>query len=363
MDARFKPMLCTAGFGLPEPGAAHLWTLEPKFDGWRTVIALDSAGASIYGGRNGSDYSGKLPYITDALRGVLPANTALDGELISPTGWNGVQGVMTRGGVAPHVPGALDAALTFVCFDVLEINGNDVRSLPHENRRQVLEMIQWPANTYLAPTGDPTEAAHLQMLDRGMEGSVIKRKDSTYTSGTRSTSWVKLKAIATEDCTIVGFEEGKNGRSGEVGAIVVELPSGVQTTASGMTDKVRADMLANPDNYVGKTVEIAHNGVLASGKVRHPRFKRMRDDRDPAPAAPKPPVTPKPRAPRGGPWMRNYGAMGDQKLQTCVRELAFQSGDAYQRVMDKGGDLAQHRQVAEREAVNRGLAVPAFPTP
>jgi hypothetical protein len=128
-----------------------------------------------------------------------------------------------------------------------------------------------------------------------------------------------------------------------------------------MTDKVRADMLANPDNYVGKIVEITHNGVLDSGKLRHPRFKRMRDDKAPEPKAPAKPRTP--RAPRGGPWMRNYKAMGNDKLSTCVRELAFKQGDAYQRVLDKGGDLAQHRRAARAEAELRALSVPAFDTP
>jgi ATP-dependent DNA ligase len=90
------------------------------------------------------------------------------------------------------------------------------------------------------------------MLDLGMEGSVIKRRDSATSPVSARRSWRKLKAIASEDCEIVGFEDGKNGRSGEVGAIVVRLPSGVETTASGMTDKVRADMLAEPGQVPGQ---------------------------------------------------------------------------------------------------------------
>jgi ATP-dependent DNA ligase len=359
MDPRFKPMLCSPADEIP--ANAELYRLEPKFDGWRTVIAIDYAvSASIYGGRNGSDYTGKLPYITDALLGVLPKGTALDGELISPSGWGGVQGVMTRGGSAPHVPGALDPALTFVVFDVIEINGNDVRTLQYQQRRAILEMVPWPTGVHLTPSGDATPEAHVAMLEQGMEGSVCKHIESTYQSGSRSPQWRKLKAIDSDDCEIIGFEDGKSGRAGEVGAIIVRLPSGVETTASGMTDKVRADMLANPDNYLGKIVEIAHNGHLPSGKVRHPRFKRMRDDRSPAP--PKPKATPTPRAPRSGPWMRNYAAMGDQKLLTCLRELAYASGDAYDRCVSKGGDVREHYQRACTEAVQRGLPVPAFPS-
>jgi bifunctional non-homologous end joining protein LigD len=379
MDARFKPMLCTAADEIPND--AERYRLEPKFDGWRTVIHIDETGAAhTYGGRNGSDYSGKVPYITDGLRGVLPPGTVIDGELIGANGWGDVQGTMTRG-VGPHVPSAAAPALTLVAFDVLLLNGQDIRQLEWQNRRSLLELIPWPEHTFLTPSGEATAEAHVRMLDMGMEGSVVKRIDSRYSSGSRSPLWRKLKAIASEDGEIVGFEPGEGKYAGMVGAIKVQYVaitsdgsgrSVHQTTASGMTDAVRKDMTDNPFDYVGKMVEIAHNGILPSGKLRHPRFKRMRDDRSPAPETAKDealaalrsgPKVRKARAPRSGPWMRNYGAMGDAKLQTCLRELAFKNGDAYQRVLDKGGDLEQHRRVAREAALAKGLSVPAFNTP
>lgn len=359
MDARFKPMLCQPADEIPHD--AEQYRLEPKFDGWRTIMVVGGTGVSIFGGRNASDYTGKLPYITESLSSVLPADTALDGELIAPAGWGGVQGTMTRGSGA-HVPGPASPALTFVVFDVILLNGSDVRSMPYEQRRGLLQMVPWPEHTHLTPSGPATADAHIRMIEAGMEGSVCKRLDSHYASGQRSPLWRKLKAIDSDDCEIVGFKDGENGRSGEVGAIVVKLPSGVETTASGMTDKVRADMLAHPEKYLGKTVEIKHNGHLESGKVRHPRFFRMREDRDPAPA-PAPAPARRPRRASSGAWMRNYKAMGNDKLATSVRQLAFKEGDAYQRVLDHGANLDQHRKVARAEAELRGLPVPAFDTP
>jgi ATP-dependent DNA ligase len=352
MDARWKPMLCESADAMPEDPAA--WVLEPKFDGWRTLVVIESTGVTVIGGRNDNTYSGKVPYIEQALAGALPAGTVIDGELIDPQGgWNGVQSVMTSG--IAHKPSALSPALTLVAFDVLQVNESDIRSLAWQNRRQILEMTEWPANTYLSPTGTADAATHVRMLELGMEGSVIKRRDGVYQSGRRSTMWLKLKAIATEDCEIVGFEDGKNGRAGEVGAILVKLPSGITTTASGMTDKVRADMLANPDNYLGKLVEIAHNGIMASGKPRHPRFKRMRDDRSPA-TPPKPPATGPRRSRAGGSRMRNYKAMGDAKLQGCIRELDGRYGDAYQRAQnDVNFSVDQHLAAAREAARAKGL--------
>lgn len=56
-------------------------------------------------------------------------------------------------------------------------------------------------------------------------------------------------------------------------------------------------------------------------------------------------------------WMRNYHAMGDDKLRNCLRELEGQYGDAYQRVQSKGGLLYEHVQEARREAKSRGWQV------
>lgn len=346
MDARWKPMLCEPAEAMPTSPAG--WVLEPKYDGWRAITVIEPTGVTVYGGRNGNKYTGQVPYIEDALREQLPANTVLDGELIHPSGWGGVQSAMTTRGGLPGV--------TFVAFDVLQVNGNDVCGLAWENRRSILEMIEWPEHTYLTPTGAANEQTHVRMLDLGMEGTVIKLRDSRYTPGQRSKCWRKLKAIATEDCVIVGFEDGENGRSGEVGAIVVRLPSGVETTASGMTDKVRADMLANPDTYLNQMVEIAHNGVLDSGKLRHPRFKRMRGDRTPVtpPATPKPTATPRTSRPR----MRNYKAMGDSKLAGCIRELTAGSGDAYFRAQnDPNFTPEEHLRAARNAARTKGLPV------
>lgn len=347
MDARWKPMLCETADAMPQ--YPESWIIEPKFDGWRTLVVIEPAGVTVIGGRNEKTYSGKVPYIEAALAGALPPGTVVDGELIHPDGWGGVQSAMTTSGA--HAPGARSAALTLVVFDVLQINGRDVRALPWENRHQLLEMVDWPAHTCMAPSGPATEGAHVRMLDLGMEGSVIKLRDSRYESGRRSRSWQKLKAIASEDCRIVGFEDGKGGRTGEIGAIVVELPSGVRTTASGMTDKVRADMLANwSTKYLGQVVEIAHNGEMSSGKLRHPRFKRMRDDRSPTPA-------PRPASSGRAKRMRNYKAMGDAKLLDCIRELEEQRfGAAHDRALDDDNySVAEHLAAAHDAARAKGL--------
>jgi ATP-dependent DNA ligase len=347
MDATLNPMIADTAKGLPHNDAD--WVLEPKFDGWRCVVLCNGTAAHVYGGRNGNEYSGKVPYLEDALREALPSDTAIDGELICASGFEGVGSILRRNG--PHVPNAMDPALQYVVFDVTRINGSDVRSLEWTQRRGLLEMIQWPPNVYLSPTGEATEAAHLKMLDLGMEGSMLKHREGRYQSGIRSNVWQKLKAIASEDCTITGWQESDT-QAGRVGALEVELASGATTTVGGLTDKMKADILANFDEkYRGKMVEVTHNGILKSGKLRHPRFGRMRDDRT---TAPTPVATGTRRTPAGrrstGPKMRNYSAMGKDKLLRCINELAIGSGDAYERVSQHAGTVGEHLAEAKRVA-------------
>src|SRR4051812_14507975 len=103
-DARWKPMLATAAEAFPTD--LQWWVLEPKWDGWRTLVFIEATGVTVVGGRNNNTYTGKGPYIEQALAGTFPAGTVLDGELcgIDGRGWGSVQSVMT--GKHPHRPNA-----------------------------------------------------------------------------------------------------------------------------------------------------------------------------------------------------------------------------------------------------------------
>jgi ATP-dependent DNA ligase len=353
MAAPFKPMLChDAKDGLPTD--ASEWALEGKFDGWRTLVSINGD-VGLYGGRNGATYTGKVPYIEESLRAALPPDTLVDGELISASGTaGGVQTIMAAGGA--HKPNAFSPALTLVVFDVILLNGADVKALPYSNRRSLLEMIQWPTHTYLSPVGECSEANHQRMLELGLEGSVLKRRTSPYMPGARSRDWLKMKFVDSEDCEIIGFEQGEGASNQhQLGAFVVKLPTGVETTIKIPTKRDVEAVTADPDAFRGRIVEVAHNGVMASGKLRHPRFLRWREDRDKPQPAPKAKPKRKPRARQKS--MRNYNAMGNDKLMACIAELNGGYGDAYQRVQtgQYAGDLTEHIVTATAVARVKGL--------
>lgn len=87
-----------------------------------------------------------------------------------------------------------------------------------------------------------------------------------------------MKPEAECSATIIDFIPGQGEFEGLVGAIVVQLESGVITSASGFDLDTRVAMSSRPREYQGQVVEIAHNGLLESGKLRHPRFRRFRTD-------------------------------------------------------------------------------------
>lgn len=356
MDPWLKPMLATPADDVPVGD----YIMEPKLDGWRLIVHHTGRGVLAYGGRNAADYSGKLPYIETEIAGCLPADTALDGELISVIdgGSSGAVGsVMTSTG--PHIPTVADLPLKLVVFDVLRCDGQDTRGLPWHERRAILEAANFDSLQHVqrVETFPSSPRTYQVAVELGFEGVVCKIRDSKYVN-TRSHSWIKLKATDTCDALITGFKPGTGNRAGEVGALNVNLldendvDTGVETTVSGMTDAIRANMLANPANWLGKIIEVKHNGKLPTGKVKHPRFVRLRDDKLPQPQVRK---APKPRATRGGSWMRNYGAMGEPKLRQAIADFERNSGDAVDRVVQHGGDIQANYDRCLAEAKSRGI--------
>lgn len=356
MDPWLKPMLATPADDVPVGD----YIMEPKLDGWRLIVHHTGRGVLAYGGRNAADYSGKLPYIETEIASCLPADTALDGELISVIegGSSGAVGsVMTSTG--PHIPTVADLPLKLVVFDVLRCDGQDTRSLPWHERRAILEAANFESLQHVqrVETFPSSPRTYQVAVELGFEGVVCKVRDSVYVN-TRSHSWIKLKATDTCDAVITGFKDGTGNRVGEVGALQVTLydannvPTGVTTTVSGMTDAVRADMKANPNTWLGTVIEVKHNGVLPSGKVKHPRFIRRRDDKAPVAKVKKAPT---PRAPRGGAWMRNYGQMGEPKLRSAIADFERGGGDAVQRVIQNGGDIQANHDRCLAEARKRGI--------
>lgn len=271
---KYQPMLAMPASELPE---AEGWCIQPKIDGWRCLVEVDADGVKMFT-RSGERCESPVVYLQDSLRSLTPG-TVLDGEVYAGS-WGATQSIMTRS--IPHVPNDLLPAAELLVFDVLQVGVDSTVDLPLNERLDIVGALGSMGLPFIhdLPTSVAVcEENHVANLELGFEGSVVKKLDSLYRPGKRPT-WVKVKSEETEDCTILGYKDGKGSFQGLVGALIVGLESGVTTTVSGFSLEQRVAFTRRPGEFQGKTVEIKHNGIMKSGKPRHPRFFRFRPDKD-----------------------------------------------------------------------------------
>ena len=188
------------------PPAGEGWSHEIKFDGYRTQLIKDADGIRLYT-KNGIDWTAKYkPIAAEAAR--LEADSfIIEGEII----------VTNEKGLSDFH--ALRSAITrrpqdlyLVAFDLLHLNGHDLRDMALKDRREILQAMI-PAggriqfSEALPGTGD---AVYHLACEANLEGIVSKRLDSVYRSGP-TTTWRKIKCFEEKDMDIIGVqrERGK----------------------------------------------------------------------------------------------------------------------------------------------------------
>ncbi len=196
-----EPMHPTLAPSAPEGGG---WIHEIKHDGYRTQLVIDKTGVRAFT-RNGFDWSDRYPTLLSAAGELRCGSAIIDGEAI-------VQDEQGRSDFAAFA-GAMATRpndIVLMAFDLLHIDGQDVRPEPLIDRRARLRDL----------IGCHDPASRLQFSDdvassgpelfravegMGMEGIVSKRASSIYRSG-RSKAWLKVKCFAEDEFTVIGFE-------------------------------------------------------------------------------------------------------------------------------------------------------------
>jgi bifunctional non-homologous end joining protein LigD len=252
-----------------EPPAGAGWITEVKWDGYRTQLVKDSAGVRCYT-RNGHDWSTRYWPIT-LTASVMPFKSGiLDGEIV----------VLDQ----PHRSSfsELQADLSarrsnrfvFIAFDLLNLDGGDLRKLPLVVRRERLERLVQTADGGRiqfseALPGTPQQV--FEVVDRaGLEGVVCKQADSRYVSG-KTKTWLKAKAFEEAEFDLVGLrrERGKpamallarNGRP--AGSAFITLPAGIRER---LWERIQSP--AKPSRKAN-TIEPVKPGIV--GRVRYLR--------------------------------------------------------------------------------------------
>ena len=182
-----------AGFILPcqpflvaRPPAGPGWLHEVKHDGYRIVARKQGERVSLWS-RYGTDFTDRLPRIAEAVRSLPAENAMIDGEAVvfRPDGQSDFGALRTKAGGA-------EACL--VAFDLLTLDGEDVRQRPLEERRGRLARLIRGVDGVVFSEAIEAEGAVVfaKACEMGLEGIVSKRAGSRYRSGT-SRNWLKSR--------------------------------------------------------------------------------------------------------------------------------------------------------------------------
>jgi bifunctional non-homologous end joining protein LigD len=207
LPAKQAPQLATT---VAEPPDAPGWISEVKFDGYRILVFLQDGVARLVT-RTGPDWTDRLPTLARAL-GRLHAGTALvDGELVALR----PDGVSDFGALQAALSEGRDRGLIFYAFDLLHLDGWDLRPCRLADRRAALRgLSDWPAP--LRFSDDAAEASprmRRQACAMGLEGLICKRADAPYRAG-RTRDWVKVKCQGREEFVVIGWTPPSGHRAG-----------------------------------------------------------------------------------------------------------------------------------------------------
>jgi bifunctional non-homologous end joining protein LigD len=268
------------------------WIHEVKFDGYRVQLLIVNEAVRVFT-RRGSDSTRRFRKIAGDAYLINASSAIIDGEVIVPAA-NGI----TDFSVLQNELKGNATRIVLVAFDLLYLNGHDLRKLPLIERKAQLKKIIECTDVQFSDTFEIDGAemfAHACKV--GFEGVVSKVRDSRYISG-RNNDWVKKTCVQRETLTIAGFAlDGDDWdgiyvgrRKGEDLIYAGKVDHGFDKTSAAELRKRLTPLIRKTQPYAKK---IAHKGIWveprllaeieyraksAEGKLRHPSFKGLRED-------------------------------------------------------------------------------------
>src|SRR6516225_1857743 len=201
------------------PPATGDWIYELKFDGIRLIAVKSNKKVSLLS-RNQNDLSARFPEIVDAIKNLPADECVIDGEVVAldEEGRSSFQLLQAREMEGRKSP------VYFYAFDLLQLEGKSLVSLPLEARKKVLEKLCAragdPRIRYSGAIGGDARQLLKEVQRRGLEGIIGKLRNSVYEPGRRSGGWVKLKCINEQEFVIGGYTPPQGARK-HFGAVLV----------------------------------------------------------------------------------------------------------------------------------------------
>ena len=204
-----KPMMAHAGDG---PFSHRDWLFEPKLDGFR-ALAHVRHGTVTLRSRTGLDMTEKFQEVAAELAAQPVDQMVVDGELVA-LDENGIPDFTTlqRSMDLPRSARTGSAAtLLYYTFDLLHLGGRDLKGIPLDERKALLDRAVVPGDVvrlteYVEGDGESFYGGAIRV---GLEGMMAKRGRSVYESGVRSRSWLKIKPTRSAEFVVCGYSEGE----------------------------------------------------------------------------------------------------------------------------------------------------------
>jgi bifunctional non-homologous end joining protein LigD len=283
-----EPELATSVDRVPS-GAR--WIHEIKFDGYRVQVHLRDAAVKVFT-RRGNDWTNRFRKIASDAWHVNAGSAIIDGEVVAPA----VDGTTDFSVLQSELKGR-STRIVMVAFDLLYLNGRDLRYLPLHERKAVLKKTIADTDVQFSESFEiDGREVYKHACKTGLEGVVSKVRGSRYASG-RTNDWVKKTCAQRETLPIAGFALDGSKFDG----IYLGRRKGRDLIYAGKVDHgfdsaSAKDLQARLKPLIRKTQpytkKIAHRGVWvepsllaeieyraksAEGKVRHPFFKGIRE--------------------------------------------------------------------------------------
>lgn len=275
------------------------WLFEIKWDGYRAIAEIESGNIKLYS-RNGNTFENSYPAVAKELK-TIKQNCVLDGEIVvlNDEGHPEFQ-LLQHYEVNTHRP------IQFYVFDLLSLNDNDTCALPLIERKELLKKIIKKSNIIKYSDHIIGEGKSFFQVtkEKKLEGIMAKKCDSQYFKGRRTNEWLKIKHNQTQEAIIAGYTQAGGSRK-YFGALVLGIRDGeklkyIGHTGSGFNHQSLSDMYEmlqplvqdeSPFDEKVKTnmpvtwvkpilvCEIKFTEVTRDGKLRHPIFLHLRDDK------------------------------------------------------------------------------------
>jgi DNA ligase D-like protein (predicted ligase) len=287
-----KAVLSDSPFSDPD------WIFERKLDGIRCIAIRDRSGVSLMS-RTAHPMNEQFPEIAAALERTPGEDFIVDGEIVAfRNGITSFERLQQRH--RERVP------VFYYVFDLVRLNGHDLRPLPLRERKSRLRRelhFDDPIRFNPHRNGEHGEELFQEACRKGLEGVIAKRADSQYT-GTRSRDWLKLKCHQEQELVIGGFTAPKGSRT-EFGALLVgyyengvlryagkvgtgfghatlrELGARLRELEQDDSPFARFKPIPPGTRWVRPELvgQIAFGEWTRDGRLRHPRYLGLRDDK------------------------------------------------------------------------------------